>query len=233
MHNKTDYQLGQIRVINQLEKQIQKGSQNFSTVDPVSDYVNDKRICLTSVHFPSSKLITEIKNQIIKPLKSIDSNHFYYPDTSLHLTIKNIRIISNPPNFSEADINAAKEVFENTICSHYRFRVYFYKLLMFKDSLSLIGTTDDELDNIILDLDSKLKNFGILDDKRYINKNHFFCNMTLVRFSTKPSENFHTKVKKLFNNTNMNPYWIDSVSLVSTNATLTKRTKHGTWKLKS
>src|SRR5258708_36767392 len=187
----------QIEVINSLEQQIKSNSMGFSTVAPVNDYENDTRICLTSVHLPHQQLITQVQDFLIKPLQQISPGYFFYPSDSLHMTIKNIRVINDPPHFTQEDIKKAKQVFTTVIPSHKKFHVYFYRLLLFPNNLALIGTTDPELDNIVQDLDNKLKEVGIPDDKKYMNAQYFFSNMTLARFNAPPSEEFLQKVKSL------------------------------------
>jgi len=76
----------------------------------------------------------------------------------------------------------------STIAVKPRFRVsqrgsqdaYFSHLLLFTSNLALIGTTDPELDEIHSELDRKLKQIGIPDDKIYTNNKYFFCNMTFL-----------------------------------------------------
>ena len=47
--------------------------------------------------------------------KKIDSGHFYYPNESLHMTIKNIRVVANPPNFTHTTIEKSKKVFIHNV----------------------------------------------------------------------------------------------------------------------
>src|SRR3990170_196015 len=97
----TTHQQKQIEVINQIEEQVKKNTLNFSTVPPIEDYDNDTRICLTSVHLPSQILITKINETIIRPLKEVEPKYYYYFNDSLHMTIKNIRVINDPPHFNQ------------------------------------------------------------------------------------------------------------------------------------
>lgn len=227
----TKHQKKQIEVISQIENQIQTSSLNFSTVSPVANFKSDPRICLTSVHLPSISLSNKIL-ELINPLKNISPEHYYYPAKSLHTTIKNVRVINNPPHFTQTDVRKAKEIFSSVIPNHWQFKVYFYKLLLFPNNLALIGTTDEELDNIILDLDNKLKEFGIADDKQYINSRYFFSNVTLARFSKPIRNKFREKVEDLSNKIKFDPYVVDSVTLVTTNAVFHNPQVIETWKLK-
>jgi hypothetical protein len=231
MHIFSNHQKHQIEVIDNIEKQIIKNSLNFTIVPPPLDLENDSRICLTSVHIPHSEFINDVQQKLITPLKKTDPNQYYYPLDSFHMTIKNVRIVHNPPNFNEIDIKKAKEVFSKTIPNHKRFSVYLYRLLLFPGSVALIGTTDEELDNIIIDLNKKLREVGLPDDKKYANDKFFFCNMNLARFTKPITREYKDKVLELSKNINFKPYIIDSVTLLTSNAVLKKRNIVGTWNL--
>ncbi len=232
LYNNTAYQRRQIKVVEDIESQVRSNDLKFSTVLPVEDYENDPRLCLTSVHFPKTDLIDSVLNTIVKPLKRITPSHFYYQKDNLHLTIKNIRVISDPPNFTVNDLIRAKNVFESVVPKYKRFEVYFYRLLLFKSNLALVGTTGEELDEIILDLDKNLSAAGIPDDKQYTNSKNFFCNMTLVRFNSQLTARYKLKIKELSSKINIKPYIIDSVTLLTSNAVLKKRKILGEWGLR-
>ncbi len=212
----TFHQQQQVQVINQIEQSISQNSLNFSTVAPVDDFENDSRICLTSLHFPNQKLIDDVQ-KIIYELKKVEPNFYYYPSQSLHLTIKNIRVINNPPNFNQSDVEKAQQIFGEVVPKYQKFKVYFYRLLLFPNNLALVGTTDPELDKIVLDLDEKLNKAGVPDDKKYNNERYFFSNMTLARFG-RLSSKFDSKVKELSAKIELDPYEVDSVTLISGNA---------------
>ncbi len=231
LYNQTPHQKKQIGVINSIENQIKNNSLSFSTVEPIHDYENDPRICLTGIHFPKKDLLDRIYHSLTEPLQQIFSNYYYYEKSSLHLTIKSVRVINDPPHFNEEDIRRAKKVFEEVIPRHHRFRVYFYRLLLFPSNLALIGTTDSELDEIVLELDRKLKDAGVPDDKQYTNSRYFFSNMTLARFNSPLTQDFKEKIVELSENISLPLYTIDSVTLVTGNAALKKRTIVGSWNL--
>lgn len=233
MVNLSAHQQNQIEVINKIEEQIKNNALNFSTVSPVSDFENDSRICLTSVHIPAEELKQKIQTKIIDPLKEISPNHYYYSIDSIHMTIKNIRIINDPPNFNKEDVGKIKEVFDSVIPKHKKFNVYFYRLFFFPMNLALFGTTDSELDNIVLDLDKNLKEVGVPDDKIYVNNKYFFSNITLARFTNSISEEFTRKIDELSKSFSFEPYTVDSIALLSCNAAFKKRTIFETWNLNS
>ncbi len=227
----TDHQQKQIEVIDHIEEQVNSNTLQFSLVAPVEDYENDTRICLTSVHFPNKTLVEQIQTQLIDKLKEVEPEYYYYAPDSFHMTIKNIRVINDPPQFTEEDVLKAKKVLLEIIPNYKKFNVYFYRLLLFPNNLALIGTTDPELDNIILNLDKRLKEVGLSDDKKYTNSKFFFSNMTLARFP-KVSAKFKQKVEELSVNISFDPYEVDSVTLLTCNAVFKKRIIIESWKLK-
>ncbi|MBP7875516.1 hypothetical protein KA012_00790 [Candidatus Woesebacteria bacterium] len=228
----TDYRLQQKAVIDQIAEQVATNKLRFTTVGLVDDYENDTRMALTCVHLPDSKLLNKIVETFIAPLQAIEPEYYYYPTTSLHLTIKNIRVVADSPSFGDAEIALAKKVCSSIIPNHKQFNVYFYRLLLFPNSLALIGTTDPELDEIHLDLDQALTKSGIPDDKVYTNKRYFFSNMTLARFNSAPSAAFRRQVAALSDAMAFETYTVDSLTLLRCNAALQRRTTLGTWDLK-
>lgn len=230
--NLSSHQIKQIEVINSIENQLKNKSFGFTTVAPVNDFANDTRICLTSVHLPHQELINKIQNELIQPLQKIEPSFFFYPPDSIHTTIKNIRVINDPPHFDKKVIEKAAQVFESTVSDHKKFKKYFYRLLLFPNNLALVGTTDTEFDDLVLDLDKKLKENNIPDDKIYANPNYFFSNITLARFNKSPSNDFIDKVKELSESIKFEPYLVDSVTLITCTAIFAKKNIIDTWYLK-
>lgn len=230
----TSHQLHQKKVISQIESVLKKGLVPFSTVDPVADFSKDPRLTLTSVHFPHSGFIDTIRNKFIEPLQTVDPDQYYYQDNSIHATIKNVRTIADPPTFSDADVNTVRAIFEKVVTKYPPIEVSFYRLLLFPNNVSLIGTTSSHFDDIILELDEKLTQAGVPDDKKYINNSHFFCNITLARFVKPCTAVFKEKVAELSAALEANPtsYSIDSVTLLTANAVMKKRQDHGVWEFK-
>ncbi|MCL5113556.1 MAG: hypothetical protein M1372_00095 [Patescibacteria group bacterium] len=226
------YQKEQIGLINQIEQQVISRSFRLSAVSPVNDFGKDTRICLTSVHIPHEQLINKIESFLIEPLRKVTPDYFFYPPDSLHMSIKNVRVINDPPHFVNEDISKATQVFESVIPRHKRFNVYFYRLLLFPNNLALVGTTDPELDNIILDLDRELKKAGVPDDKVYISSQRFFSNTTLARFNNAPTREFLKRVEELSKSISFEPYTVDSVTLLTCNAVFLDRNIIKTWELK-
>jgi len=221
-----NHQIKQKQVISEIEAQILQARLQFSTIRPVSDFDEDPRMCLTSVHFPKASLLHVIQQEIIAPLKVMNSKMYAYSDDSLHMTIKNIKTAADPQTFSNQDMVTAQEVFSKTMPKHGAFTVNFYKLLLFPASIALIGTTAPELDSIILDLDTQLAAAQIPDDKTYVNNRYFFSNMTLARFQEVLSNDFVQEVARISEKIPLiitTPYMVDSVTLLKANAVMKKR----------
>jgi hypothetical protein len=227
----SEHQKKQVEVIDEIERQVRNKSFDASVVSPVDDYEADLRRCLTGIHFPKKTLIEKVQYDLIDPLRKISPKHYYYKGSSLHMTIKNVRISNYPPNFTEADIKKAKRVFDKVVPQHKKFKVYFYRLMLFPNNLALMGMTDPELDEIIFELDKELKRAGIPDDKKYTNKRYFFSNMTLIRFTLPIIDRFRQKVVQLSKSIKFEPYTIDSATLIVSNVSLTKCKRIKTWKL--
>ncbi len=228
----TDHQLKQKEVIDDIARRVAGNSLNFTTVSPVEDFANDPRTCITSIHFPHHHLLDKVQRELIEPLRAIEPKYYYYPSDSLHMTVKNVRVISDPPSFDESDVEKAKKIFGEVVPGHKKYNVYFYRLLLFPNNLALIGTTDQVLDRLVFDLDEKMKAGGIADDKIYANTKYFFSNMTLARFATAPTDSFRNKVNELSATLQFEPYTVDSVTLITCNAVFRKQNIRGKWELR-
>jgi 2'-5' RNA ligase len=222
----------QTDIIDRIAADIAAGSCRTSTVTPVADFAHDPRICLTSVHLPRPELTDAISQSLIRPLTAADPELYYYGTDALHITVKNIRVINDPPTFTDGDIATAERIFSAVIPRHRAFTVTFYRLLLFPNNLALMGTTEPGLDGIIHDLDTELTAAGLSDDKIYLNDRYFFCNMTLSRFPHPPTERFAAAVAGLAaTSLPLPPYRVDSVSLITTNAAFRNGKIRGHWNL--
>jgi hypothetical protein len=231
-NNQLTHQQQQKLIIERLEKQVGNNSFSASVVAPVADFETDPRRCLTSVHFPGDNMKDEIFRQIIDPLRATDPDQYFYGRDSLHITVKNVRVIHDPPRFSADDCWKAEDIFADIIPRHWKFSIYYYRLMLFPYNLALMGTTDPELDGIILELDRRLKEAGLPDDKVYTNDRYFFSNMTLVRFRQPVSAAFRRKAGEISARLRFDPYCIDTVSLVTASAIMHECSLIGTWRLR-
>lgn len=230
---KNSYFERQKQLVEQIEASIKRGDLNSTVVEIQTDYENDNKICLTSVVFPSPEICEAIDNKIIKPLQKIEPRHYYYSPESFHLTIKNIKTISNPPLFTKDDIEKVKLLYGQIIPKNRSFSFHLQGLVAFPTSISLIGYSDERLQKIVLELDKGLKAVGVPDDKKYVSDTVFFGNISLCRFTRQPSEQFYNKINEL---KTIEIGWVpvDEISLITCNVVCNKNGRKilGSFRLK-
>lgn len=210
------YQQKQKALFGKIENDFRKGKIFSSIVVPVKDYVNDALICLTGVVFLPEKIKRSISKKIIEPLRKEDNNQYYYLPESLHLTLQNVRIISNPPFFTKKDIVKVKKVFEEVIPKFRSFSFELRNLFELPTSLSICGFCDEVLKYLVLELREKLQKAGVPDNKKYASDEVFFGNITICRYTKKPTKDFLAKIKEL-KNIEIGRFVIKEVSLITTN----------------
>ena len=212
-----DYSQKQLELTRQIEESFKKGQNPSETVKPVSDYVNDDRICLTSVVFLPGDIENEIIRKIINPLREADASQYYYGPGSMHVTINNVRVINNPPHFSDQDIEKAKLVFRKTISKYRRFEVSLKRLFELPTSLAISAFTSNLYQGLVLDLRSSLSAEGIKDDKKYALEDVIIANSTISRFTNIPNREFYDKVKTL-KEIEIGSFEVKKICLITTNA---------------
>lgn len=172
-------------------------SPGASIVPMRSDYDSDPAMCLTSVAFLPRDMAQAIHRSVVQPLKAIEPGHHYYSPDSMHMTIKNVRTIHNPPLFTEDDVRKVKCLFAELIPQHPAVAFSVEELVPFATSVSLVGYSDGALQNLVQSLDAGLKQIGVPDNKQYASKDVFFGNVTLCRYTRRPSEEFCTAVERM------------------------------------
>ncbi len=220
---KNNYSKKQKKLIQKIKSII---SSQKNGVQIQSDYVdqNDDRLCLSSLTFIPSKIGQKISRDIIEPLKKIDPDHYYYPLESLHLTIKNIRIIHKPPRFSKDDVMKADKLFREVTPKFSSFSFDLQNLMLFPKTVSLIGYSNETLGRLVQTLDAGLKDIGLSDDKKYFSDEVFFGNITLCRFKGRPKRELIVKIKEL-ENISIGKFSIREVNLVVCNLVCNPKTR--------
>ncbi len=211
------YEQKQLEQIKIIEEKFKKGETPSTIVQPVKDYVNDNRICLTSITFIPLKIEELILNQIIKPLKKADSRQYFYIPHSFHLTIQNIRTINKPPLFNQQDIENAKKVFKKVIPKYPSFSFEIKRLFELPTSLSLSAFSEKIFADLVLELRSELIKNNVPDNKTYASNDIMFGNITIVRYTKPPNNSFFEKVKEL-KNIEIGKLEIKTISLITTNS---------------
>jgi len=201
-------------VFNELESLDKKA--NVSTVSPVSNFEDDSRMCLTFVYFLPDELKEKIKQEILEPLKKADSSQYYYFESLLHVTIQNIRVIADPPDFTKENIEIIKKPFEN-IKSSGKLMFDLKGLLKMGGSLAIKAYPDQNTQEFILNLRRWLEKIGVSDDKQYINPEVVIGNITICRFYKTPNKDFLKSLENL-KAINLGKLVVNKISLITTNA---------------
>ncbi len=211
------YHQKQQEVISQIENEYKIGRSPSSIVKPVKDYINDNRICFTSVIFLPIRLEQKIIDKIIIPLSKADRHQYFYSPSSFHLTIQNIRIISEPPQFNKEDIEKAKKVFAKVIPKYKRFTFKLKGLFELPSSLAVCGFSGKIFTSLSSELDKELTKQGVPDNKKYFTKEIMFGNVTFCRYTQKPNTQFMKIVYEL-KNVEIGNFEVKTISLITTNA---------------
>ncbi len=193
-------------------------------VDRQKDYANDRQTSLTSVVFLPEDITDGITKNITSPLKNIEPNQYFYPAASMHLTIKNIRTISEPPTFSQADVIKVNKLFNNIIPKFQTFEFNVEDILIFPTSLAVMAYSDDTLKKLVLALDKGLNKIGMPDNKKYLSDSVFWGNITVCRFVEKPGDKFMAQAKKM-RNLKIGKFKVKKISLICCNAVCHKNSK--------
>lgn len=187
-----------------------------SVVEIQKDYVLDKRLCLTMVAFIPEDIAAQIEDELLTPLKQIDSDQYFYPPQSLHITIQNVRTISDPPTFNQLDVgnivNTVATVFDQSGPLHFELN----GLLRLRTSLSIRAFSNEQLLPICRELRLKLAQAGYPDDKDYVSQDVVFGNITVCRYTHEPQPEFIKALDRLPNFSA--ELKVEEVSLISTNA---------------
>jgi hypothetical protein len=194
-----------------------KGGNSSNTLVAMRNFDNDNSRCLTSVFFLSQTEIVSDIQKLIDKMKIADNRQYYYPVSSFHLTIQNIRTESIPPLYNEEDVEKAKRVFEKIIPKHKPIKCHLKGLFELPTSIAVRGYTDEFLKDLVLDLRQELIASGIPDNKKYASDSVFFCNSTICRYQTQPNGKFFETVKQ-YKERDFGIVTIDMVSLITTNS---------------
>ena len=217
-----NYQTQQKRLIEQIEAQIAQGSFGATVVEKQTDYESDPARCLASVCRLPMELADYVERAVIAPLRTIQPCHYYYCAEQIHLTIKNIRVIHDPPRFNDNDVRSVEELFANIVPKHSPFDFKLQGSVLFPTSLAIIGYSDRSFGDLIHDLDQGLRRIGLPDDKHYASDSIFFGNVTVCRLTDTPSQGFLEQVRA-FREREFGQFTVKCIDLVSCNAVYTSR----------
>ena len=203
-------------LFDRIEVQAKRGN-SLNTLVSMRDFDNDNSRCLTSVFFLSQTEVVSDIQKLMDKMKIADNRQYYYPDSSFHLTIQNIRTESIPPLYNEEDVEKAKRVFDKIIPKHKSIKCHLKGLFELPTSIAIRGYTDESLKELVLDLRQELIAAGVPDNKKYASDSVFFCNSTICRYQTQPNSKFFETVKR-YKEQDFGIVTIDGVSLITTNS---------------
>lgn len=213
----TPFQKKQLALMRQMETMLAADS-HVSTIVPMqADYATDNQMCLSLNAFVPEAIATSIHNKLIEPLQRLDRHHYYYQNESLHVTFHSIRIIHNPPTYSQKDIETSRALLTKLIPSERPFPFVWHGVLALPTSVSVIVLVTPSYNRFIRRVRHEFVSHGIPDDKKYFSDTMVFANTTICRYTHKPSPEFIEKLQTL-KDTNIGNGVIDTVSLVETNA---------------
>jgi len=179
------YEERQHELFEELESRFKKDRNSVEIVEPVSDYVSDNRICLTSVVFLPEYVAHKVNNRIIERFSGIDERQYFYVPESLHLTIQNVRTAHDPPLFTKNDIEHVKRIFRKIVPRYNQFTFYLRGLFETPTSFSVRGYCSEDLHNLIVSLRKEMISEGVPDNKKYGSNDVFFGNITCLSFYRK------------------------------------------------
>jgi hypothetical protein len=155
-----------------------------------NDFDSDRRLCLTCVAFVDQEFAAAISEDLITRLQVHWPEHYFYKPASLHLTLQNVRTISDPPKFTENDIVRVGKEFGKTIRESDPLELEIDGLLRLPTSLCLRAYSDQSMLDLVEKLREDLVRIGLPDDKQYFRGDVIFGNITICRYSRAPSPEF-------------------------------------------
>jgi hypothetical protein len=228
-----EYRLKQIHLFEELVAKAAAG--DFGPFIPMTfDFANDNRISLAAIKFLPGALSDSIERELSHPLAAEDARQFFFANESLHMTVQNVRKISDHATFGEKEIMAARLAFERVAADFAPFEFSLEGLLVMPASVAIRAIAEPRFAEFSRKIRFELSSLGVADDKPYIDNDVVFGNITFCRYTATPTESFKAKVEKL-RRIELGKLVIDSFDLLSTNSIcdLRKTTCHQQYLLKA
>lgn len=226
----TPFQERQLVLMRQMESSL-ASDHSASTIVPIqADYQNDPQIALTCISYIPSDLAASIQTQLIEQLQTIEPDFFYYPNEALHITIQNVRVIHNPPRFTDEDVKKVQMVLSKMVSASAPFEFEYAGLLSMPTSVSLIALVSPAYDQFVKTLRHALNAAGVPDDKTYFTDQIIFANTSICRYTHAPSQKFLKKLEEC-KDISFGKLTPKTVSVVTMNAVANpkKTVVHGTY----
>lgn len=192
----TPFQIRQLTLMRQMESTLARDPKASEIVTMQSDYANDTALCLTTVSYIPEQLANTIQEAIIKPLAVIDPDQYYFPNSSMHVTIHNIRVVRSPQSFTDSDIQLARQLLRQSIPTFTAPTFELVGLLSMPTSVSIIALVNPEFDHMVKSIRKLFAQNNLADDKKYFTDEISFANITICRYTKLPSKLFLETVEK-------------------------------------
>jgi 2'-5' RNA ligase len=214
----TPLQKRQLELMRQMEAAAASGSATSTFVDMQQDYANDPQLCLTIVTYLSPKLQQTIYEKLVKPLRAVEPDFYYFPQETLHITVQNIRTVADPPTYTPHDVATAQTLLREFTARHGSpFRFHLTGVLAFPTSVAVAALIEPAYDAFVKNLRNELVRKGIPDDKKYFTDEMVFANTTFCRYTHAPSSEFLQTVGQL-KGMDLGEFTAREVCLITTNA---------------
>ncbi len=191
-----------------------KFNQNEFKIDPLIESPSDLRRGITLLVRPNDNVKKTIA-ELIRELKHVDPNQYYYPPTDIHVTVMSIISCYEEFDISAIDISKYIDQITYSLQTIQRDKIIFKGITASSSCIMLKGFTKGKsLDTARMNLRSSFKKTTLEHsiDTRYKIKT---AHSTIVRFKseiTKPKE--FIKVLQKYRHVDFGSFEIDSYELV-------------------
>ena len=228
-----EYRLRQLEVFDRLERKASEGT--FGSFIPITeDFAQDNRVSLAAIKFLPKQLSELVWEKLSSPLCEVDERQFFFARESLHMTVQNVRKISDVPTFGPSEVEVAAKVFKRVAANFAPFEFSLEGLLVMPASIAIRAIAEPRFGEFSRAVRNELKMSGVPDDKPYIDDDIVFGNITFCRFTVEPYRQFRQKIDEL-KGLKLGRLLIDGFALMTTNSIcdLRKTIRHESYTLGS
>lgn len=209
------YQDKQEKLVEELNHQFWNRDYKAEVASRVANYESDKRKFLSILAFPPERVVS-FACGISSALATFDTGQFVIPKQALHITVKNVRTINQPPLFNDIDILKVSEIVKSLAHKYGPLEFKLKGTLLTPSSISLVAYSDERFSQLIKEIDLELNKNGVPDNKKYISNEIFFGNLTIFRYKNEPSKKLLEYLKQ-FTFENGPCFKVENLSLISSN----------------
>lgn len=158
----------------------------------LTDIEADKRLGLSLI-IPITGSCLDNFLKVIRQLKKIEPDQYYYPPTDIHVTVLGFTIHSEDFVFNEREIKVYKKILDKVLQNVPKFNIKFKGLTTSKGAVMVQGFFDETLQEVRKNLKKEINNHGIELKERY---KLTVAHCTIMRFKQK-LQNPEQLVKKI------------------------------------